>query len=66
MPVMDGYALFQELKLLDSKLPIVISSGFGDVDVTSRIAREDIAGLIGKPYNFNQLREMFRSIVASL
>jgi PAS domain S-box-containing protein len=63
MPVMDGYALFRELKLLDPKLPIIISSGFGDADVTSKIAREDMAGLIGKPYNFDQLREVLKGVV---
>ena len=63
MPVMDGYALFYELKMLDPKLPIIISSGFGEGDVTSRIAREDIASVINKPYNPEQLREVLKGVV---
>jgi signal transduction histidine kinase/ActR/RegA family two-component response regulator len=63
MPVMDGYALFRELKKLKPELPIIISSGFGAVDVTSRIDRDDIAGLIGKPYNFDNMREVLKSVV---
>ncbi|NTW99724.1 MAG: response regulator, partial [Geobacteraceae bacterium] len=63
MPVMDGYALFRELKKLKPELPIIISSGFGEVDVTSRIARDDIAGLVGKPYNFDNLSEVLKSVV---
>jgi signal transduction histidine kinase/CheY-like chemotaxis protein len=63
MPVMDGYELFRELKTLNPKLPIIISSGYGDTVVTSRIAREDIAGLVSKPYNFDQLREVLRRVV---
>ncbi|MEI6306041.1 MAG: response regulator, partial [Deltaproteobacteria bacterium] len=63
MPIMDGYALFRELKKLNSELPIIISSGFGDVDITGRIAREDIAGLINKPYTPNQLREVLKRVV---
>jgi PAS domain S-box-containing protein len=61
MPIMDGYALFRELKRLNPGLPIVVSSGFGDTVVTTRIAKEDIAGLISKPYNFEQLREVVKS-----
>jgi DNA-binding NtrC family response regulator len=63
MPVMNGYELFRELKKLRPGLPIIISSGFGDIDVTSKIAREDIAGLIGKPFSFDKLREVLKSVV---
>ncbi len=63
MPVMDGYNLFLELKRLDAELPIVISSGFGDADITSKISRDDIAGLISKPYNFDLLRNVIRDAV---
>ena len=63
MPVMDGYALFRELKLLERDLPIIISSGFGDTVVTSRISVDEIAGLVSKPYRFDQLRDVLKSIV---
>jgi len=60
MPVMDGYQMFRELQRLAPALPVVITTGFGDVDVTSRISREDIAGFLSKPYNLTQLRETVR------
>ena len=63
MPVMDGYELIAELKKLNRKLPIIVSSGFGDSVVTSRMAREDIAGLLNKPYRFDKLREVLRGVV---
>ena len=62
MPVMDGYALFNVLKKLNPSLPIIITSGFGEADITSRIPRDDIAGLIGKPYNFNLLRNVLKGV----
>jgi PAS domain S-box-containing protein len=65
MPVMDGYELFSKLKNLDPELPIIVSSGFGDSVVTTRIAREDIAGLVSKPYNFDQLREVLKGVVGA-
>jgi CheY-like chemotaxis protein len=63
MPIMDGYELFRELKNLQPELPIIISSGFGDAVVTSRIPRENIAGLVSKPYNYDLLREVMRNAV---
>ncbi|GFE62909.1 PAS domain S-box protein [Geobacter sp. AOG2] len=60
MPVMDGCQLFRELKKLNPGLPIIVSSGFGDAEVISRIGAEHMAGMISKPYNPNQLREVLR------
>jgi len=63
MPVMDGYTLFSALKKINPTLPIIISSGFGDQEVTRRIAPEGIAGLISKPYLFSQLQALIKSVV---
>ncbi len=62
MPVMDGYALIRELWRLRPELPIIISSGFGEAEVTSRISGGKIAGLINKPYNFRQLYDLMKNI----
>jgi CheY-like chemotaxis protein len=61
MPIMDGCELFFKLKSLNPQLPIIISSGFGDAEVSSRIASDEIAGIISKPYNPNQLREALKN-----
>lgn len=63
MPVMDGYELIRELKKLNPELPVIVSSGYGDVDVTSRIAAGDIAGFLGKPYIFDKMREVLKRVV---
>jgi len=63
MPVMDGYALFRELKELNSELPVIISSGFGDTVITTRIPVKEIAGLVSKPYCFDQLRDTLKEVV---
>jgi CheY-like chemotaxis protein len=63
MPVMEGYELCRELKKLNPGLPIIVSSGFGDSDVNSRIPREEIAGLVNKPYTFDQFMEVLEGVV---
>ena len=63
MPIMDGYELFHKLKSIDPELPIVVSSGYGDVEVSARIGSDNIAGIISKPYNPDQLREVLKSVV---
>lgn len=63
MPAMDGYTLFHELKKLDPKLPIIVSSGFGEVEVTSKLEKEDIAGMVSKPYSYVQLRDLLRVVM---
>ncbi|NTV49128.1 MAG: response regulator [Geobacteraceae bacterium] len=63
MPVMNGYDLFYKLKQLNPQLPIIISSGFGEGDIVSKIPSEEIAGMLNKPYRFEQLREVLRCVV---
>jgi PAS domain S-box-containing protein len=63
MPVMDGYQMLRKLKQLDAALPVIITTGFGDVDVNTKVAGEDIAGFLGKPYNFTRLAEEVRRVM---
>ena len=66
MPVMDGYELFSELKKLNPELPIIVTSGYGDAEVSARIGSDNIAGTISKPYNPSQLREILKSVVGDM
>ncbi|MDD2898021.1 MAG: PAS domain S-box protein [Desulfuromonadaceae bacterium] len=66
MPVMDGYALCRELKTQNPNLPIIISSGFHHVAVSSRIDPDNIAGFISKPYNFTKMREVVKEVVETM
>jgi signal transduction histidine kinase/CheY-like chemotaxis protein len=63
MPIMDGYELFYELKKLNPELPIIVSSGYGDAEVGSRLGTDNIAGIISKPYGPDQLRDVLKSVV---
>lgn len=61
MPVMDGYQLFNNLKALNPELPIIISSGYGDAQSSSRIKAGEVSGYLNKPYKFDELQEVLMS-----
>ena len=62
MPVMNGYQLVTELKKLNPELPIIVSSGFGDTVIEERVENNELAGLISKPYRFDQLKEVLKRV----
>lgn len=66
MPVMSGQELVPELKKIRSDLPIIVSSGFGEVNVTESIDVGSVAGILNKPYNFGQLRQILQQVTKDL
>ncbi|MBJ6752071.1 PAS domain S-box protein [Geomonas sp. Red421] len=61
MPQMDGEQCFRELRALDPNVKVIMSSGFGELEVTQKFVGKGLAGFIQKPYKWAALRE---SIVA--
>lgn len=66
MPFMDGYELIPRLKSLNPALPIVVSSGFSEQTITSRISRDELAGFICKPYNIDNVINVLMSLRGDL
>lgn len=60
MPVMDGYQLSRELKILAPKLPVIVSSGFGNGEISSRLDCKEISGIVSKPYRIDTLGEVLQ------
>ncbi len=50
MPNMGGEETFRELRKLNPDLRIILSSGYGEKEITSRFVGEGLAGFIQKPY----------------
>ena len=63
MPVMDGYELFSNLKKLNAKLPIIISSGYASDTITSRLPPSELAGILSKPYSFAEFCDVVKGAV---
>ena len=64
MPQMDGEETLRKLRLLDPQVPVVFSSGYAEQDITSRLAGQNLAGFVQKPYTLRLLRERLREALS--
>ena len=63
MPHMRGDEVCRELRKIRTDVPILLSSGYSETDVTADLAGLEIAGFIQKPYSVDDLREKLRAIL---
>ncbi|WP_224981981.1 LytS/YhcK type 5TM receptor domain-containing protein [Geomonas agri] len=62
MPRMGGEQCFRELRALNPNVKVIMSSGFGELEVTEAFAGKGLSGFIQKPYKFVALRESILSL----
>jgi len=65
LPVMDGDAVFDELRLLNPNVNVVLSSGFAEQSKLGAMLARGLRGFIPKPYSREKLLEQVRSILDS-
>jgi CheY-like chemotaxis protein len=61
LPVMDGDAVFDELRALNSDVNVVLSSGFAEQQKISSMLAQGLRGFIPKPYTRQKLLQQVRS-----
>jgi CheY-like chemotaxis protein len=61
LPVMDGDAVFDELRLLNPDINVVLSSGFAEQSKIASMLAQGLRGFIPKPYSREKLLEQVRS-----
>jgi nitrogen-specific signal transduction histidine kinase len=64
MPGMDGHKTLQRIREIRADVPVLICSGFGDLDVEARFARGETAGFFAKPYTVKQLARRVKECMA--
>jgi len=62
MSRMDGEQCFCELRRLDPKVKVIMSSGYNEQDVTQKFTREEMSGFIQTPYTLSVLRDVIRRV----
>ncbi len=63
LPVMDGDAVFDELRSLNPDVVVVLSSGFAEQSKLGNMLAQGLKGFIPKPYTADKLLEQVRSTV---
>jgi CheY-like chemotaxis protein len=61
LPVMDGDAVFDELRELNPEVAVVLSSGFAEQSKLGNMLAQGLKGFIPKPYTAEKLLEQVRS-----
>jgi CheY-like chemotaxis protein len=55
MPGRSGEETFRELRMVLPRVPVILSSGYGEDQAKARFSGEDLAGFLQKPYRLNTL-----------
>jgi CheY-like chemotaxis protein len=63
LPVMDGDAIFDELKAINPNVRVVLSSGFCEQARVGRMLARGLCGFIPKPYTHEKLVEQIRWVL---
>ncbi len=63
LPVMDGDAVFDELKAIDPNVRVVLSSGFGEQAKLGSMLARGLRAFIPKPYTHERLMEQIRLVL---
>lgn len=61
LPVIDGDAVFEELRALNPKIDVVLSSGFAEQSTLSNMLAQGLRGFIPKPYTREKLLAQVRT-----
>ncbi len=65
LPVMDGDAVFDELRTLNPNVDVVLNSGLAEQSKIGAMLAQGLRGFIPKPYTREKLLEQVRSILAA-
>lgn len=63
LPVMDGDAVFDELRMINPEVAVVLSSGFAEQSKLGVMLAQGLKGFIPKPYTAEKLLEQVRSTI---
>jgi PAS domain S-box-containing protein len=66
MPVMSGPEALRELRRRDPKLPVILSSGFSETEVSRAAGADGVSGFLAKPYDLEDLRLAIDAVLEPL
>jgi PAS domain S-box-containing protein len=64
MPVMDGEEAMEKIRKIRADIPVLLSSGYSEVEAVRRFQGRGLAGFLQKPYTANALARKIRHAVS--
>ncbi len=64
MPGMNGDETYQQIRQIDSGVPVLLMSGYNESEATARFSGAGLAGFLQKPFTLSQLAEKLGEAVA--
>jgi len=61
MPRLSGEGTFRKLRSIRADVPVILMSGYNEMDVTNRFVGTGLAGFLQKPFRVAELLELVRS-----
>jgi two-component system cell cycle sensor histidine kinase/response regulator CckA len=62
MPRLNGEETFRELRRLEPKVKVILTSGYNEQEATNRFAGKGLAGFVQKPFQLATLRDAIASV----
>ncbi len=63
MPMLDGIGTYQELTDIRKDIPVILSSGFSEHNISRRFSNIGLAGFIQKPYTLHELKDKIAHVL---
>ncbi|GEM_PF-3819393 len=57
MPKLDGIGAYQKMREVRTDIPVILSSGYSEQDLSGRFSNLGLAGFIQKPYTLSELKK---------
>ncbi|MFT3781855.1 MAG: PAS domain S-box protein [Nibricoccus sp.] len=64
MPRLDGAQVFQEIRRLNSAVPVILMSGYSEKEATDHFSGQGLAGFIQKPFDIRTLQQTLKAALA--
>jgi CheY-like chemotaxis protein len=64
MPEMNGEETFREIRRVRDDVPVILTSGYNEVEATRRFTSKDLAGFLQKPFGTEELSAKLAAVFA--
>lgn len=63
MPVLNGEETLRRMRLISEKVPVIVCSGYNEVEVIRRFTNQKMAAFLQKPYTASKLAEKVKQVL---